>query len=169
MNPLSRLLLPIAFFCIAAPLARADWPTYQHDSSRVGATTETLTAPLVDRWTFASPTAPVLAWPGEEGRSFEGYAMTNRIRFDEVFHVAIAGERVFFGSSVDGRVFCKNLATGAEEWTFFTDGPIRLAPMIVDGKLFVGSDDGHAYFGVHHPLARPTGHPFSPRGRHLLE
>ena len=145
MNPLSRLLLPLALFCIAAPLARADWPTYQHDTSRVGATTEALATPLADRWTFSSPTAPVLAWPGEEGRSFEGYVMTNRIRFDEVFHVAIANGRVFFGSSVDGRVFCKNLATGAEEWTFFTDGPIRLAPMIVDGKLFIGSDDGHAY------------------------
>ncbi len=145
MNPLSRLLLPIALFCLAALQARADWPTYQHDSSRVGATAEKLAAPLAGRWEFSSPTAPMLAWPGEEGRSFEGYVMTNRIRFDEVFHVAIASGRVFFGSSVDGRVYCKNLATGAEEWTFFTDGPIRLAPMIVDGKLFVGSDDGHAY------------------------
>ena len=145
MNPLNRLLLPIALFCLASLRANADWPTFQHDSSRVGATSEEIAAPLVSRWEFASPTAPKMAWPGEEGRSFEGYVMTNRIRFDEVFNVAIANGRVFFGSSVDGRVFCKNLQTGREEWTFFTDGPIRLAPMIADGKLFVGSDDGHAY------------------------
>ncbi|MEO6786661.1 MAG: PQQ-binding-like beta-propeller repeat protein, partial [Chthoniobacteraceae bacterium] len=145
MKSLSRFLLPIAISCLAAIRANADWPTYQHDSSRVGATPETLTAPLVSRWEFASPTPPKMAWPGEEGRSFEGYVMTNRIRFDEAFQVAIAGGRVYFGSSVDGRVHCRNLETGREEWTFFTDGPIRLAPMIVDGRVYVGSDDGHAY------------------------
>src|SRR2546421_361886 len=113
MNPLSRFLLRIALFCFATLRAHADWPTYQHDVSRVGYTTEALAAPLVGRWEFVSPTAPALAWPGEEGRSFEGFVMINRVRFDEVFHVAISGGRVYFGSSVDGRVYCKNLQTGA--------------------------------------------------------
>jgi outer membrane protein assembly factor BamB len=131
--------------CLFAFTAAADWPTYLHDISRVGYTTETLAVPLTQQWVYASPTAPKLAWAGEEGRVFEGYEMTNRVRFDEVFHVAIVGERVFFGSSVDGRVYCRNLSTGKEEWTFFTDGPIRLAPMAADGRLFIGSDDGYVY------------------------
>jgi outer membrane protein assembly factor BamB len=145
MNVLTHFLLLIAPCCLTTIPAKADWPTYLHDNSRVGHTAESLTAPLVKRWEFASPVAPRLAWPGEEGRDFEGYHMTNRVRFDEVFHTVIAGERVYFGSSVDGRVHCRNLTTGREEWTFFTNGPIRLAPMIADGRLFVGSDDGHAY------------------------
>ena len=116
MNLLHRLLLAVASFCLALS-ANADWPTYLHDNSRVGSTTETLAAPLVKRWEFSSPVAPKLAWPGEEGRDFEGYQMTNRVRFDEVFHTAIVGERVYFGSSVDGRVHCRNLLTGREEWT----------------------------------------------------
>jgi outer membrane protein assembly factor BamB len=145
MNPLKAVLLTLASSCLAIAPAHADWPTYLHDHSRVGYTAETLAAPLVKRWEFSSPVAPKLAWPGEEGRDFEGYHMTNRVRFDEVFHTAIVGDRVYFGSSVDGRVHCRNLLTGREEWTFFTDGPIRLAPMIADGRLFVGSDDGHAY------------------------
>ncbi|MDQ3624611.1 MAG: PQQ-binding-like beta-propeller repeat protein, partial [Verrucomicrobiota bacterium] len=62
-----------------------------------------------------------------------------------MFHVAIVGGRVFFGSSVDGRVYCRDLHTGADEWAFFTDGPVRLAPMVADGRVFIGSDDGHAY------------------------
>ncbi len=82
---------------------------------------------------------------GEDGRQFETYEMTNRVRFDGIFHVEITGERVYLGSSVDGRVYCKNLLTGREEWTFLTGGPIRLAPTISDGRLFIGSDDGHAY------------------------
>ena len=145
MKSLRLIFLPIALSCLAAPAANADWPTYLHDNSRVGCTAETLAAPLVKRWEFASPTAPQLAWAGEDGRQFETYEMTNRVRFDEVFHTAIVGDRVYFGSSVDGRVYCKNLVTGREEWTFFTNGPIRLAPMIVEGRLFIGSDDGHVY------------------------
>ncbi|MEQ1860652.1 MAG: PQQ-binding-like beta-propeller repeat protein [Chthoniobacteraceae bacterium] len=135
----------LATVLLAASTVFADWPTYLHDQSRVGYTPEALTTPLTKRWDFASPTAPKLAWAGEDGRVYEGYEMTNRVRFDEVFHVAIVGARVFFGSSVDGRVHCRNLLTGRDEWTFFTDGPIRLAPMVADGRVFIGSDDGYAY------------------------
>ncbi len=145
MKTISRVLLAKAAFCLTSLAVRADWPTYLHDNSRVGYTTETLAAPLTKRWTYASPTPPQMAWAGEDGKIFEGHEMRNRIRFDDVFHVAIVGERVYFGSSVDGRVYCRNLTTGQEEWTFFANGPIRLAPMVADGRLFVGSDDGHAY------------------------
>ena len=75
----------------------------------------------------------------------EGHELFNRIRFDDVFHVAISGGRVFFGSSVDGRVMCRELATGKDVWSFFTNAPTRLAPMVADGKVYVGSDDGYAY------------------------
>ncbi len=140
-----RSFASAAIFCLTISAACADWPTYLHDNSRVGYTDEPLAAPLTQRWVHTSPTSPKLAWAGEGGRLFEGIELTNRVRFDEVFHTAIVGDRAFFGSSVDGRVYCVNLATGREEWTFFTDGPIRLAPMVVDGKLFIGSDDGHVY------------------------
>ena len=123
----------------------ADWPTYLHDASRVGATTESLPGTLKPAWTFTSPTAPQMAWAGEDGRVIEGHELFNRIRFDDVFHVAISGGRVFFGSSVDGRVMCREVATGKEVWSFFTNAPVRLAPMIADGKVYVGSDDGYAY------------------------
>ena len=136
------LLLPLCLF--AAPLL-ADWPTYLHDVSRVGHTRESLATPLQPRWTFTSPVLPDMAWPGEDGREIEGMVLENRIRFDDVFHTAIADGRVYFGSSVDGRLHCMDLATGRELWAFFTDGPIRLAPMLADGKVYAGSDDGHAY------------------------
>lgn len=123
----------------------AEWPTYLHDASRVGATTDSLPGTLKPAWTFASPTAPQMAWAGEDGRVIEGHELFNRIRFDDVFHVAISGGRVFFGSSVDGRVMCREVASGKEVWSFFTNAPVRLAPMIADGKVYVGSDDGYAY------------------------
>ncbi len=124
---------------------RAEWPTYQHDNSRVGHTEESLKAPLTARWQFSSPTPPQLAWSGEDGRVVEGLELRNRVRFDDCFQVAMAEGRVYFGSTVDGRVNCHDLKTGKEIWSFFTDGPVRLAPTLVKGLLYIGSDDGYAY------------------------
>src|SRR6185295_380152 len=117
-----RPLFSIIATCVLVTAARADWPTYLHDNSRVGYTTEPLAAPLSPRWVCASPAAPQMAWAGEDGRVFENHETKNRIRFDDVFHTAIMGERVYFGSSVDGKVYCRNLIDGREEWSFFTGG-----------------------------------------------
>lgn len=136
---------PLLCFLALSTAVFAEWPTYLHDASRVGATTESLPGTLKQAWSFASPTAPQMAWAGENGRVIEGHELFNRIRFDDVFHVAISQGHVFFGSSVDGRVMCRELASGKEVWSFFTNAPVRLAPMIADGKVYVGSDDGYAY------------------------
>jgi hypothetical protein len=141
MKAISCLLFTAALLTSAS----ADWPTYLHDNSRVGHTDESLKAPLRARWDFVSPAPPQMAWAGEDGRVVEGLELRNRIRFDDAFHVAIADGLVFFGSTADGRVTCRDLATGKEEWAFFTSGPVRLAPTISDGRVYVGSDDGYAY------------------------
>lgn len=134
------------FGLLCLPLSLlADWPTYLHDVSRVGYTEQGLPLPLQATWRFSSPVVPDMAWPGEDGRVIEGMELKNRIRFDDAFHTAVADGRVYFGSSVDGRVYCYELSTGKELWAKFTDGPIRLAPMVVAGLVYVGSDDGHAY------------------------
>lgn len=137
-----KLLAALSIFTLTA---HADWPTYLHDVSRVGFTEESLNLPLTLRSTFASPTAPELAWAGEDGKQYETMILKNRITFDDVFHVAIVGDQMFFGSSVDGRVHCQDLKTGADVWTFFTLAPVRLAPMVVEGRVFIGSDDGWVY------------------------
>ncbi len=124
----------------------SDWPTYMHDNTRVGFTQDPLVAPLKQSWVFESPVEPQRAFSGPEKKMYEGKELRSRIRFDDVFHVAVAGGRVFFGSSVDGRVHCIDAVTGDEVWNFFTDGPVRLAPTVVDGRVFVGSDDGFTIF-----------------------
>jgi len=59
--------------------------------------------------------------------------------------VAAVGDAVFFGSSLDDKVYCVDAKTGKTRWTYFTEGPVRLAPSIANGRVYVGSDDGCIY------------------------
>ena len=71
--------------------------------------------------------------------------MKHRARFDDAHHVAIVGDRVYFGSAVDHQVRCVDAATGQTVWRFFTGGPVRLAPTVHQGRVYFGSDDGCVY------------------------
>lgn len=115
-----------------------DWPTFRHDNARSGISAEAIAPPLNLQWVFVPPHAPEPAWP-------EGNEEKPRVRFDEVYHVVAAEDAVYFGSSADGKVYCLDAATGQTRWTFFTGGPVRVAPAVVNGRVYVGSDDGFAY------------------------
>ena len=68
-----------------------------------------------------------------------------KVKFDDAFHVAVAGDAVYFGSSVDNKIYSLEAATGKLRWVFFTGGPVRLAPTVHGGRVYVGSDDGYVY------------------------
>ncbi|HUS81144.1 MAG TPA: PQQ-binding-like beta-propeller repeat protein [Armatimonadota bacterium] len=116
----------------------ADWPTWRHDAARSGITDEQLPAQLHRQWTWEAGGAPMPAWP-EPGKEM------HRIPFDYAYQVAAAGGMIYFGSSGDHQVHALDAATGRERWSFFTGGPVRFAPYVADGKVYVGSDDGHLY------------------------
>ncbi|MBI2926917.1 MAG: PQQ-binding-like beta-propeller repeat protein [Verrucomicrobia bacterium] len=115
-----------------------DWPTYRHDRTRSGATSEKLALPLALRWVHEPVHAPQTAWhmPAEE---------QPRMHFDSAYHVAIAGGMVFSASSVDNQVYALNQKDGTVRWTFFTGGPVRCAPTVSADRVYVGSDDGYVY------------------------
>ncbi|UCF15228.1 MAG: PQQ-binding-like beta-propeller repeat protein, partial [Phycisphaerales bacterium] len=56
-----------------------------------------------------------------------------------------AGKSVFVGSMVSDSVTAYDTDTGAEKWRFYTDGPVRFAPVVYKKKLYVASDDGYLY------------------------
>jgi outer membrane protein assembly factor BamB len=136
------------FMClvlIGSLVSAADWPTYRHDNARTGCTSESLSAPLKLQWIYTPVHQPRPAWPAPAERPREGFELRHRVIFDDAFQVAIVGRMVYFGSSSDNKVYALDTATGQERWSFFTGGPVRLAPVVSKNKVFVGSDDGFAY------------------------
>lgn len=143
--PLAAVLGLLCLVRLALPAA--DWPTYRADDARSGTSPDPLPARVHEAWAWTSPHPPQPAWQGEA--KWDGYNkvfdMKARQTFDRAFHVAVAGGRVYFGSSADDQVRCLDAASGRVLWTFYTEGPVRLAPTLHQGRAYFGSDDGHVY------------------------
>ena len=126
----------------------ADWPTYRGDPHRSGTTAETLAVPLEEAWVHQPPAAPSPAWPESPAKQDVWHRlawMNPTLAYDWAFQVAVADGRVYFGSSGDDTVSCLDAATGRVLWSFPTEGPVRLAPTVADGRVYAGSDDGCLY------------------------
>jgi outer membrane protein assembly factor BamB len=128
---LSTLTVALA---TASLVGATDWTTWRADSSRSGYTADVVPEQPVLRWTWYPRHAPSSAWPRDD-----------RLEFDRVNHVVVAGGLVCFGNSADGKVSALDAATGALKWSFFTEGPVRFAPVVWKDRLFVVSDDGYLY------------------------
>ncbi|MEX2113844.1 MAG: PQQ-binding-like beta-propeller repeat protein [Pirellulales bacterium] len=140
------LALPFALMGSMFALAEAaDWPSYRGGITHQGSTPDQLSMPLVVHWDYAAPAKPRKGWAGEDGKDFERRIIMERVKFDDALHVAVADGRLYFGSSVDHQVHCRRADTGETVWTFFTGGPVRLAPTVAAGRVYFGSDDGFAY------------------------
>jgi len=129
----------------AAAVCGADWPTYRHDVARSGITAEAVAPPLTPVWVFRARHAPQPAWGDPKPGPVEDILELRRRHFDDVFQPVIEGDAVFFGSSGNHKVYCLDAGTGAIRWTKITGGPVRLAPALVEGRVYVASDDGLVY------------------------
>ena len=136
---------------LSAYAAAADWPMYRGNAARSGHTDEALPGELHLRWVYKPTHAPKPAWPRSDLSPYDHESkkhhtiLEGRMPFDRAFHPAVVGDVVYFGSSADGVVRTLAASTGEPGWTFCTDGPVRFAPAVAGGRVFVVSDDGHLY------------------------
>jgi outer membrane protein assembly factor BamB len=142
---LPLVLAGLVIACAAAAAWADDWPTYRHDAARSGVSAEALAAPLSEAWVFTPALPPAHAWGDPKPTPVEKVLELPRLRFDDAYHVAAVGDRIYFGSSADGKVTALDAADGRVVWEFFTEGPVRLAPTVAGGRVYVGSDDGMVY------------------------
>ena len=120
------------------------WPTYLHDSARSGLTKESVSLPLAPTWIYSSGNPLCPSWSESARYDFFHYrhGLREHIIFDRALHLVSDGNRVFFGSTADDSVHCVDAATGREIWTFPTAGPVRAIPVLSNGHVLFGSDDG---------------------------
>lgn len=124
-----------------------EWPTVGHNGARSCVSPEQLQLPLQPAWVHQPRHVPRPAWPEPAKQDIwhEHKGLRPELDYDRAFRVVAADGAVFFGSSADDKVYCLDAATGSRRWSFFTEGPVRFAPAIVDGQVYLGSDDGCVY------------------------
>ena len=106
---------------------------WRHNVLRSGITPEELPAQLHLQWSRELPVTGV-AWPNE-----------SRLQFDASIEPVVLGKRLFVGSAVDGSLRAFDTESGRELWHFYSDGPVRLAPVAWKETVCFGSDDGFLY------------------------
>ncbi|NQT89392.1 PQQ-binding-like beta-propeller repeat protein [bacterium] len=129
-----RCALVAAVAGLAAGLAHGgDWPQFRYDARRGAASPEELPAELHLQW-VRELTTPRPAFPGEI-----------RLRYDGSYEPVVLGKTMFVPSMVTDSVTALDTETGTRCWCFFTEGPVRFAPVAWQGKVYFVSDDGHLY------------------------
>ena len=68
-----------------------------------------------------------------------------KLRYDVAVQPVVVGSTIYFGSSRTDRLLALDCATGAEKWTFATEGPVRLAPVVWENKIYCAADDSYLY------------------------
>ena len=103
--------------------------------------------PLVERWVHEAALPPRPAWPELPARRdvYRDVRLGPTVVFDRVFHTVVHGDHLYYGSSADDDVVCLDAKTGQQVWSFCTEGPVRLAPTVQDGRVYAASDDGCIY------------------------
>ncbi|HUU19804.1 MAG TPA: PQQ-binding-like beta-propeller repeat protein [Sedimentisphaerales bacterium] len=125
-------LLPV--FILPTKVHGHDWPMWRYDAGRRAASSEELPAQMHLQWVRELAT-PKPAWPKSQ----------YRLQFDASYEPVVAGKTIFVGSMVCDRVTAYDTETGIEKWRFYTDGPVRFAPVVYKDKLYFASDDGYLY------------------------
>ena len=109
-----------------------DWPMWRQNSRRSGVSETTLPVNLELQWVRELP--PITP-------AFQ----SSRLQFDAGYEPIVANGRLLIASSLTDSVTCYDAMTGRENWTFFTNGPVRFAPCVWSDSVCFGSDDGHLY------------------------
>ena len=118
-------------FCTAfAATGEDSWPTYRYDARRSGFSPHVLPANLELHWQRSLPRYEV-AFPNEA-----------RKQFDASHEPVCAAGVLVVACPADGSVRAYAVETGEELWRYYAEAPVRHAPVLDEGRVLFGADDG---------------------------
>ena len=117
--------------------AERDWPIDGHDVRGSSWTSHQLSHPLHLHW-VRTLSPPRRAWPAQQDDF-------GKLAFDASYQPVVAGDLMFVGSMTTDTVTAYDLDSGEVRWRYWTDGPVRLAPLVWQGRVYAGSDDGYMH------------------------
>ncbi|MCB9940741.1 MAG: PQQ-binding-like beta-propeller repeat protein [Planctomycetaceae bacterium] len=134
LGRMKSILFAISFGLAVRVGTAADWPMWRYDAARSNASPAALPDELRLAWTLEVPQARP-AWPASQ----------EKLQFDSVHQPIVVGDLLILGSSANDSVTAYRTDSGTEAWRFYTEGPVRFAPVAARGRIYVGSDDGFLY------------------------
>ncbi len=141
-------LLIVTVGCNDQTSTSEDWPQFKNDNFRSGISVVDLDLETLSLdWTYTAPQEPEPAWygPANEDAFAKSGPLPSMRDYDLAYYPVIVGDNLYYSSSSDDAVHCINTKDGEEKWRFTTGGPVRVAPVFYNGKLYFGSDDGFVY------------------------
>lgn len=138
ISPVARvftiLLLAVASLCAEPdPEPGADWPMWRGNAAHSGVTARPLAGRLQLQWTRELPPLRP-GWPDQP-----------RVQLDAIYEPIVLGRALVVPSPLEDGVTAYDTRSGKELWTFFSDGPVRYAPVGWENRIYFSSDDGHLY------------------------
>ena len=124
------------FLSLSVPVIAVcgDWPMWRYNARRGAATPDALPQHLHLQWVLELPKQRP-AWP----------ATQTKLQFDRSYEPVVMGKQLFVGSTLNDSITSYNTESGEQVWRFFTNGPVRFAPVASKGRLYAISDDGYLY------------------------
>jgi len=65
--------------------------------------------------------------------------------YDRTFEPIVLGGRMFIGFNDRDKLLALDAKTGEELWSYYSEGPVRFAPVGYQGRVYFCSDDGFLY------------------------
>jgi len=158
------LMVMVTAAALAAFAAEGDWTLARYDEAGTGYTPEQVALPLTLCWQYdtsrftgntSTPAvaggvvyfaagSKLFALDAATGTLKWRYPSTDTLGFNIRTGITIWEDLLLFGGT-DGHLYALSADTGRLVWRFPTRGPIRSAPVVTGGTVFVGSDDNSLY------------------------
>lgn len=122
---------------IVNSLTAGDWPMWRYDANRSASSSDSI-----------ADEKPNVLWQlslGARQQVWDSPLNNYLMQYDKVFEPIVSGQTLIIGFNDSDKIVGIDTASGKVRWTYFTDGPIRLAPVAHKKKVYFGSDDGFFY------------------------